>query len=305
MYLFATGAAFVDRSGAVIAADRGFVARLGLGADDPTSALRARAEASPELRALLAGDGPATVRVPGVDGAPVELERIPSGAGALLVAHPPRDGEWLEHSMRSHGLGRLVSGVAHDIKNPLTPMALQIALLGEKLAASEDASAAASSHLGALRDQISRVNEVLRRFLDVADPSAPLGYTDLGALLTDLGALFGHEGRRRRVALSIDAQVGAVRTRCDPTRVGRLVLGLFARALAETPDGGRLAARAEVRGPKAVVAIEHAAGDPDADLGYYTEVASAAASALGGDFEQERRDGVARLLLALPGNERE
>ena len=36
MHLLATGAAFVDRSGAIVAADPGFVARLGLDARDPT-----------------------------------------------------------------------------------------------------------------------------------------------------------------------------------------------------------------------------------------------------------------------------
>jgi signal transduction histidine kinase len=305
MYLFASGAAFVDRSGVVLAADPGFVARLGLRADDPASALRARAEASPELRALLAGEGPPTANVPGADGASLELERIPAGAGALLVVRRARDGEWLEHSMRSLGLGRLVGGVAHDIKNPLNAMALQIALLGEKLATSEDASAAAASHLGALRDQIARVNEVLRRFLDVAEPGAPMGYTDLGALLSDVATLFGHEGRRRRITLMVDSPPGVVRTSADPVRVGRLVLGLFARALAETPDGGRLAARAEVRNGVATIGIEHVAGDPDPDLGYYTDVAAAAATALGGRFAQERRAGAVHVSLTLPRNERE
>jgi signal transduction histidine kinase len=305
MHLLASGAAFIDRSGAVVAADSGFLAGLGLRPEDPTGTLRARAEAVPELRALLAGEGPDVVRVTGADGATVELERVPGGAGVLLVARSGDAVEWLEHSMRSHGLGRLAGGVAHDIKNPLNAMALQLALLGEKLSSSEDASAAAASHLGHLRDQIGRVNEIVRRLVDVAEPSAPLGYTDVGALLVDLGSLFAHEARRRRIELAVEAQPGTVGTSCDPARVGRIVLGVFARALAETPDGGRLAARAEARGPVAAIAVEHVAGASDPELRYYSEVAAAAAKALGGEFAQERRDGVERLSLALPRNERE
>jgi signal transduction histidine kinase len=259
----------------------------------------------PELRALLAGEGPPVVRVPGADGTPVELERVPGGTGVLLVARSGVAIEWLEHAMRSHGLGRLAGGVAHDIKNPLNAMALQLALLGEKLSASEDASAAAASHLGHLRDQIARVNEIVRRLVDVAEPSAPLGYTDVGALLGDVGSLFAHEARRRRLDLAVEAQPGTVRTDCDPARVGRLVLGVFARALAETPDGGRLAARAEARGAVAAVTIEHVPGESEPELRYYSEVAAAAAKALGGDFSHGRQDGVERLALALPRNERE
>jgi signal transduction histidine kinase len=305
MYLFAAGAAFVDPSGAVVAADPGFLDCLGLPRDDPSGSLRARAADVPALRALLAGEGDGVARVDGLEGVSLELERIPSGPGALLVLRTPRASEWLEQAMRAVGLARLASGVAHDIKNPLNAMSLQVALLGEKLAPSAEASAAAASHLRAVRDQIARVNEVLRRFLDVADPGAPLGYTDLGALLADIGSLFGHEGRRRRMTLSIDAQPGSIRSPSDPARVGRLLLGLFARALGETPDGGRLAARAEASVRGAVVAIEHTPGDPDPDLRYYSDVARAAARALGGEFTQERRSDGVRLSLVLPRIERE
>lgn len=305
MHLLAAGAAFVDRSGAVVAADAGFVESLGLARDDPSGSLRARAEGVPALRSLLAGEGEHVVQIPNGDGAAVELERIPSGPGALILVRPPHAGEWLEQAMRSAGLARLASGVAHDIKNPLNAMSLQVALLGEKLAPSPEASGAAAAHLRAVRDQITRVNEVLRRFVDVAEPSAPLGYTDVGALLADIGTLFAHEGRRRRMTLAIDAAAGTVRSSADPARAGRLVLGLFARALAETPDGGRLAARATVAPGSAVVAIEHTPGDPDPDLRYYSGVASAAAQALGGQFSQERKNDGVRLSLALPRIERE
>lgn len=304
MYLLAVGAAFVDRAGAVVAADPGFVSRLGLHPDDPTGTLRARAEEVPELRALLGGEGPRQVQIPTEDGETVQVERIPAGAGALLVLRAARADVWMEDAMRSNGLGRIASGVAHDIKNPLNAMSLQVALLGEKLAGSPEASASAAAHLGAVRDQIGRVNEVLRRFLDVAEPGAPLGYTDLGALVGDISALFAHEARRRRIALAVEAQSGVARTARDPARVARLALGLFSRALGATPDGGRLAVRAEPQGTSAAMVIEHTSGDPDPDVGYYTEVARAAARALGGEFSLERRGGLTWLSLSVPRIER-
>ncbi len=301
---FAGGAAFVDRTGTVVAADGGFRARLALPPQDPGGALRARAEVVPELRALLSGEGPDVVRLPCGDGTTTALERVPAEGGVLLVARAEQVGEWLEHAMRSYGMGRVAGAIAHDIKNPLNALSLQVALLGEKLSSSADASGTAASHLQVMLDQIGRVNAIVRRFLDVADPSAPLGYTDLGALVADLASLLTHDARRRGIELVAEAPTSPVRTPCDPGRVGRVALGLFSRALAETPDGGRLAVRAEVRGELAVVEIEHAAGDPDPSLGYYTEVAAAAAKALGGEFAQHRRDGVERLSLALPRNDR-
>ncbi|WP_242346944.1 histidine kinase dimerization/phospho-acceptor domain-containing protein [Anaeromyxobacter terrae] len=306
MHPFARGAAFVDRSGAVVAADPGFAAQLGLEPDgDLTGALRARAETVPELRALLAGDGPAVAHVAGLDGQVLELQRVPSGEGTLLLARTSNDAECLEHAMRSQGLTRLAAGVAHDIKNPLNAMALQLALLADKLSSAGDAGVASASHLGALRDQIGRVNEVVRRFLDVTDPSAPLGYTDVGALLADTVSLFGHDARRRRIELHADAAPGAARTRCDPGRVSRLVLGLVSRALVETPEGGRMSVRVEPEAASLRVTIEHAAGEPDPELGYYTDVAAAAARALGGELAVVREGALERLTLRLPRNDRE
>jgi len=305
MSLHAAGAAFVDRSGAVLAADASFRARLGVGDGDPAAALRARAEASPALRALLAGDGPAVARVPGADG-PIDVERVAARGGLLLVLRDPLADERVEHALRSQVLGRVVAGVMHDIKNPLNAMSLQLALLGDKLEVAGDASQAAAGHLGALRDQIGRVNEVLRRLVDAVDPAAPLGYTDLGALVADIASLLAYEARRRGVELSIDAHPGGARTPTDPARVGRLVLALFGRALARTPDGGRFAARAVARGVDTIVEVEHTTGDPDVDLGYEVEVLAAGAAALGGRFERaEAGQGTERLTLAVPRNERE
>ncbi|HEX9051700.1 MAG TPA: histidine kinase dimerization/phospho-acceptor domain-containing protein [Anaeromyxobacter sp.] len=303
MHPFAAGAAFLDRSGAVVGVDPAFRGLLGLPEGEAGGALRARAETDPALRAFIAGEGPSSVAVNGADGSPVELERVATDAGALLVARIAGLGEALEHAMRSIALGRVASGIVHDIKNPLNAMALQIALLGEKLSDSDAASANAAGHLSALRDQVGRVNEILRRFLDVADPGAPLGFTDLGALVTDAVALLGHEARRHRISTTVDAPLGSVRTPCDPERVARLVLGLLARALAETPDGGSLAARAAAGGATVTVGIEHAAGDPDRAVGYYSEAAIAGAATLGGALSEERRDGIARITLELPRNE--
>jgi signal transduction histidine kinase len=304
MQTFATGAAFVDRAGVVAGADAGFIAQLGLAAEDPSGALKALAESRPEVRALLAGEGPTVIRVPGPDGAEVELERVAAEAGMLLLTRAPSVAEWLEHAMRSQGLTRLAAGLAHDIKNPLNAMALQLALLADKLSASPEASSASASHLGALREQIGRVNEVVRRFLDVTDPSAPLGYTDLGALVGDTASLFGHDARRRRVDLAVESSRGSVRTRCEPGRVGRLVLALFSHAMATTPEGGRLSVHAEAGSDGAVVSLEHVSADPEPGVAYDMAVMGAAAMALGGGLEVGHADGAERLVLRLPRNDR-
>jgi signal transduction histidine kinase len=311
---YPSGAAFVDPHGEVLAADPGFLEALGLPEGEVGAALRARAESAPELAALLDGAGPAVIRLQAGEGGKgcegghgagrptcdVELQRFAGPAGVLLVARAADLQERLEHAQRSAALTRLVPGMAHDIKNPLNAMALQLALLGEKLAGEGEPPARAAAHLAAVKEQIGRVNEVVRRFVDVAEPVVGLGYVDVGALIADLASLLGHDARRRRVELVVDAPRGSLRSAADPVRTGRLLLSLVGGAMAAAPDGGRLEIQAAAGDGRVAVRVAHAAAEDGPPPGYDLAVAAAAAEALGGALAVRREPGVTRLALTLP-----
>jgi len=276
---------------------------LRLAPHDPTGALREQAESSPALRAFLVGQGPDVVRLEVADGQ-VELRRQGGNGGVLVLVLSARLQECLEQCERSSALTRVIGGVAHDIKNPLNAMALQLAILSEKLSGEDERTAAAGPHLAALREQVGRVNEVLRRFLDVTDPGAPLGYLELGAVLADVAGLFAHEARRRRIQLVTEPPRGAARTAADPARVGWLVLVLLAGAMASTPDGGRVEANVETDDGQAIFRLSHAVGDGERESGYDRGVVAAAVVALGATLTEREEEGVQHLLLRLPRIER-
>ncbi len=303
MLTYASGAAYLDRAGVVVLADPGFLAALNLPAQDPTGALRAHAERNPALRALVQGEGPDLVQTDVGEGT-IELLRVSGPGGTLLVVRTARLQECLEHAERSIALSRVIAGVAHDIKNPLNAMALQLAILSEKLSGDEDRGPAAGPHLGALREQVGRVNEVVRRFLDVTDPGAPLGYIELGALVADVAGLFAHEARRRRIQLVAEPPRGTVRASGDPARVGRLVLVLLAGAMSATPDGGRVEAAVETDDGRAILRLSHAVGDGEREAGYDRGVVAAAAVALGAALTEQREEAVQQVVLRLPRVER-
>lgn len=303
MATYASGAAYIDSQGGLSAADPGFLDALGLPKEGAAAVLRDRAALEPGLQALLRGEGPKVARFssPAAEGGEVEVVRCPGTGGALLIARTARLQERLEHGLRSLALSRLVAGVVHDIKNPLNAMSLQIAILGEKLG---EASQAASPHLSALREQVGRVNEVLRRFLDVTDPSAPLGYAELGSLLRDLAALLSHEARRRQVGLSLDVPRAGVRTPCDPALASRLLLVLLSIALSTTPSAGRLEISLREEEGRAVLRVVHDRSDGGEGAAEDLEVWNAAVRGLGGEAIRAEEGGVSRLSLRLPGLER-
>jgi signal transduction histidine kinase len=296
------GSAYLDRTGRVIAADDGFRSCMGLPDGDATATLRARAEAEPTLGALLAGDGPEVARVAagwnGVGDLEVARSRVEGGTLLRVRLAGGLAGPVLEHAMHSIALARIAGGVAHDVKNPLNALALQLALLGDKIGAGGEALAAScANNLASMKNQIGRVNDVVRRLADVTDPVAGVAF-DLGALASDVASLFAHESRRRRVALACEGEAGAVHARGDPGRTARVLLGLVWRGLSRPGEDAKMLVRAAHDAGEALLLLVHGA-DTDPGLDWMLEVAARAATEMGGRFAASDDAGSARLELRL------
>lgn len=303
--MISEGSAFLDRSGRLVAADPGFVRLLDLSAGDPAEALRGRSKADPGLALLLSGEGPATLALDARDGVPAcQLSRQACDSGTFLRASVARAGLTappIEHALQAVVLTRLAGSFAHEIKNPLNAMALQLALLGDKIAtASEALAASCAGNVASLKNQITRINEVVRRQLDALDPSPATGY-DVGVLLLDAWGLLGHEARRRRMTFTCDAAAGVALASGDPVRASRLVLALLWRAVSESAEGGTLAVRlAAPADAEIAVTLERQPAADEADLAWAGEVLAATAAEMGGRLEESRENDVVRVTLSLP-----
>lgn len=205
----------------------------------------------------------------------------------------------VEYAMQAFALVCLAGSVAHEVKNPLNAMALQLGLLADKLEASGPLASACAGSLVSLKNQIGRIDEVVRRYLDVADPAPSEGF-DAGALLADAANLFGHEARRRRITLVCEAGPGTVRAAGDTGRAARLLLGLLWSGVSGTPAGGRLFARAAAMAGEAVISLEHTRGAPEGERAWVREAAAAAAREMGGRLDESPGGDTVRVALVLP-----
>lgn len=201
-----------------------------------------------------------------------EGSTLPDPPGRAITIEEPLRLAALEFAMQAVALTRLAGGMAHDVKNPLNALALQIALLGDKIASGgDDLPAACAGNLASMRNQIVRIDELVRRFADLADPAAGSS-VDLGQLVADVASLFGHEARRRRASMSCEATPGIVLARADCGRAARILMGLACRSLSGMREGGHVALRAVAEGSEAVVTFEQT--DPaDPGLAWIVAVA--------------------------------
>lgn len=159
----------------------------------------------------------------------------------------------LNYSRKAAALGRLLAGVAHEVKNPLNAMTIHLELLKQKLGAVREPIVAASSsgapgkvldlskHVGIISSEIKRLDEVVAGFLKFARPEElKLQPMRLHQILHDVVMTIGPEAHRRGVAIKEECPPNLPDINADHGMLTQAALNLAINALQAMPDGGSL-----------------------------------------------------------------
>ncbi|HXZ80986.1 MAG TPA: ATP-binding protein [Terriglobales bacterium] len=162
--------------------------------------------------------------------------------GALLTIHDVesmhRIEDEIELSRRLAAIGRLTSGVAHEVKNPINAIVLHLEVLREKLPALEPAS---SRHLEVISNEIRRLDRVVQTLVDFTRPvELRLADTDLRRTLEDviLLAMPDAEQRGARIVRHIPDETLPVRIDID--LIKQALLNVVINGMQAMPQGGDL-----------------------------------------------------------------
>lgn len=142
---------------------------------------------------------------------------------------------------RYMGLGSLAAGLQHEIKNPLSALALHVQLLQESLG-EQHADEAVGDSLHVLATEVQRIARVLESFRDFASlrelERVP---TDMRMLLKRIVDLTGVEAKEKGIELVMQCEEGIDLTaEVDATRMEQVVLNLMVNAFDAMPHGGQL-----------------------------------------------------------------
>ena len=121
--------------------------------------------------------------------------------GSIPALSPDELRAPLLDAARGAAIARLSAGVAHDLRNPLNALAIQLELIADKVKglAGGEVPATLQKNLASARGQISRFDAILRRFAEWAAEAEPREQ-DAASVAADVFALCGHELRRAGVA---------------------------------------------------------------------------------------------------------
>ncbi|MFI5234636.1 MAG: ATP-binding protein [Gemmatimonadales bacterium] len=253
----AEGIAVIDRDGRVARANRA----LGRILDHDVTALAGRsfdalvAEPAAAAAGLTAGrtevrPTPLVVRSPG-RGRMLRLTAAPlsdaSGSNAMVVlVEDVTDQRALEgqliQSEKMAAVGQLVSGIAHELNNPLT----SIAGLSELLVEQAKVAPEIRDHLRVIQAQAERAGRIVQNLLTFARKGTPeRTRTDLNDVATRTALLVAYELRLRAITLEERLAPGPVPILADRYELQQVVLNLLTNAVqavvaADRGDQGRV-----------------------------------------------------------------
>jgi signal transduction histidine kinase len=137
-------------------------------------------------------------------------------------------------------IGTLASGLAHEIRNPLNSLNLNMQMLEEELAEQGHGAPLSKRLLGITRSELSRLERLATDFLAYAKPR-PLELEEVAAarLLERVPQILEGEIRKRRAQVTVEDRSGAARVRVDPAQIGQLLLNLVQNSLIAAEEAGR------------------------------------------------------------------
>ena len=135
-------------------------------------------------------------------------------------------------------IGTLAAGLAHEIRNPLNSLNLNMQMLEEELSGGGPRDDATSGRLLSItRQEISRLERLATDFLLYARPRSPeLEELAPLALLTRVEQVLRPEVETRGARLKTEDSSGGALIRVDPAQMTQLLLNLAQNAIAATEE---------------------------------------------------------------------
>jgi PAS domain S-box-containing protein len=162
--------------------------------------------------------------------------------GALLTLHDSESMRQIENelevSRRLADLGRLTSGVGHEVKNPINAIVVHLELLREKLARNDSS---AERHVDVIHNEIRRLDRVVQTLIDFSRPvELDLAMHDLRSIVTSVLTLAEPDLAQRSVQVVSVMPSSPVYVRVDADMIQQALLNVLLNGAQSMADGGEL-----------------------------------------------------------------
>ncbi len=151
----------------------------------------------------------------------------------------------LYRSMKFGVITNLASSISHEIKNPLSAMAMHSEILKNKLESLEfkDKNKAQIS-IDTLQNEVKRLNSIIQQFLSLATPSKlDLELININNVVNDVITLVQQQAQEQNIKLNTNLQMKLDTIYGEESQLKQVLLNLILNAFAVMHDGGELVIR--------------------------------------------------------------
>jgi len=152
--------------------------------------------------------------------------------------------EQLLRADKLSGLGELVAGVAHEVRNPLGVIKASVQMLEQEM----DQGCADVELTRVMIQEIDRLDSVVNALLDFGRPSeSQFGPVDASRMLDEVLLLTKQFALQKDVAIETDVPEDLPSVWADEDRLKQVFVNLISNAMQAMPNGGDLVIAAEAR----------------------------------------------------------
>lgn len=182
--------------------------------------------------------------------------------GALLTLRDAesvhRIEDEIELSRRLAAIGRLTSGVAHEVKNPLNAIVVHLEVLRQKM---KDIDPDTRRHVDVIGSEIQRLDRVVQTLVDFTRPvELRLSDMDLRKAVEDVVLLASPAAERHNVNIERQPSQEPLPVRIDSDLVKQAVLNIVLNGVQAMPEGGTLRITSKREGDSAVIMVRDQGG---------------------------------------------
>jgi signal transduction histidine kinase len=154
-------------------------------------------------------------------------------------------------------LGTLTGGLAHELKNPLSTIQLNLQLLGEDVMPENPSYSRLISRLNTVQKETARLRDTLDDFLRYAGRMELVRTpVELNGMLEELVDFYAPQAQLQQVALRLLPSAGKLVISADERLLKQAVLNLMINALQAMPEtGGEIILSARLEGATAILDV--------------------------------------------------
>lgn len=143
---------------------------------------------------------------------------------------------------RQRLLSRLLSRLAHEIRNPLSSLDVHLQLLEEDLERlAPPAAAGVAGRLGIIQSELQRLDAIVRQYLSLAAPApVTLETVAIDEVLQHVTRLLGPTAAERGIELTIAVPTALPPLQADAGQLKQALINLVLNAIQATEHAGRV-----------------------------------------------------------------